>query len=181
MTEPDQVGGSSGHDAINLAMSFPSLKFIVQDQSANEARFQSNLPADLVSRISFQTHDFFTPQPISADVYMLKMILHDWPNKQAISILQNLKHNLKPGAVILLCENVQPAAFDQEGNRILPVTAHRMASCLDLQMLAVFNNLERTIEQWDALIKEADEHFEIRSVVTVPGSIQSILEVVLNF
>jgi hypothetical protein len=108
------------------------------------------------------------------------MILHDWPNKDASSILRNLTHNVKPGARILLCENVVPPAFDEQGNPLLPLTARRMHSVLDLQMLTQFNSLERSREEWDTLIKDADERCEICAIYAVPGALQSIIEVIVK-
>lgn len=175
-----QVGGSAGHDALALAESFPALKFIVQDLQQNQAKFQSNLPPAMASRVSYEVHNFFNPQPTTADVYFLKMVLHDWPNKDACSILRNLVPSLKPGARILLCENVVPPAHDEHGNRTMPVMAQRMLSAADLQMLTAFNSMERTLDEWKALFKEADENLEVRSVFTVPGAFQSIIELVLK-
>ncbi|KAH7006998.1 S-adenosyl-L-methionine-dependent methyltransferase [Ilyonectria destructans] len=174
------VGGSAGHDALALAESFPALKFIVQDLQQNQSKFQSNLPPAMASRISYEVHNFFNPQPTTADVYFLKMILHDWPNKDACSILRNLVPSLRPGARILLCENVVPPAHDEHGNRTMPVMAQRMLSAADLQMLTAFNSMERNLDEWKALVKEADENLEIRSVFTVPGAFQSIIELVLK-
>ena len=61
---------------------------------------------------------------------------------------------------------------------MLPMTVQRLISSADLQMLTLYNNLERGMEQWSALIKEADERLEIRNVFTLPGALRSILEVV---
>lgn len=134
----------------------------------------------MASRISYQVHNFFSPQPTKADVYFLKMILHDWPNKDACSILRNLVPSLKYGARILLCENVVPPALDEHGNRTMPVMAQRMLSAADLQMLTAFNSMERTLDEWKALFREADENLEVRSVFTIPGAFQSIIELVLK-
>ena len=65
-------------------------------------------PSGLEDRISFMAHDFFTPQPITADVYFFRFIFHDWPDKYGISILQNLVPALKPGARVLINEFCLP-------------------------------------------------------------------------
>lgn len=161
-----------------IARSFPKLKFIVQDLPSNEVNFQSNLPQDLVTRITYQTHDFFTPQPTTADVFLLKTILHDWPNSAACAILRNLIPAIRTGTRILICENVAPSPFNAQETSVLPMTVQRLISSADLQMLTLYNNLERGMEQWSALIKEADERLEIRNVFTLPGALRSILEVV---
>lgn len=52
--------------------------------------------------------DFFTPQPVTADVYYLRWILHNWPDKYCVEILRNLRPALKPGAMIVIHEQVLP-------------------------------------------------------------------------
>ncbi|KAH7121576.1 O-methyltransferase-domain-containing protein [Dactylonectria macrodidyma] len=174
------VGGSTGHDAKVLATDFPSLRLIVQDKPQNEGKFQNSLPPDLEARVSFQAHDFFTPQNVKAEVFLLKMVLHDWSDQAACAILRNLIPALKPGGRILLCENVAQRAFSEQGSRTLPYLFHRLASSFDLQMLTVFNTLERGLKQWTTLVTDADERLRIHNVFTLPGAVQSIIEVVLD-
>jgi hypothetical protein len=69
------------------------------------------LPSELSPRVELEAHDFFTPQSIKhADVYMLRLILHNYPDKYSIKILQNLVPALKNGARILVVEGVMPPA-----------------------------------------------------------------------
>jgi hypothetical protein len=145
-----------------------------------EAAFQSHVPQDLTTRITFQKHDFSTPQNTPADVYFLKMVLHDWPDKYASKILRNLVPSLKPGGRIVLYEIVSPPTHDAQGKAMMPLPTRRMMSAVDLQMLVVFNSLERKLEDWKALIKQADERLEIQHVSTLPGALWSVIEVVLQ-
>ena len=49
-------------------------------------------------RVIIQVHDFFTPQPVKdADIFLLRYILHDWPNLRAIEILKRLREAAVPG------------------------------------------------------------------------------------
>lgn len=115
-----------------------------------------------------------------ADVFFLKMILHDWPDKYAIEILRNLLQSLKPGGRIVLCEAVAPPTLDEEGNALLPLPLRRMLSAADLQMLVGFNSKERKLEDWKVLIKKVDERLELQNVSTVPGALWSVIEVVFK-
>lgn len=86
-----QIGGSAGHDDIELALHYSSIKFIIQDRAEVVTSSEDSLPSDLNSRISFQTCDFMTLQPIkAADVYFLRHILHDWPDLVSVKILQHI-------------------------------------------------------------------------------------------
>lgn len=53
-------------------------------------------------------HDFFAEQPVQADLYLLRHILHDWPDPYAIKILRSLIPALKKGCKLLLVESVLP-------------------------------------------------------------------------
>lgn len=158
-----------------LAKEFPKLNLMVQDLPEVQAAFQAFIPNDLTTRVTFQSHDFFNPQTIGADMYFLKMILHDWPDKYAVKILRNLLPALKPGGRILLCEAVSPPA-----QAPLPRSVRQILSATDLQMLVAFNSMERAMEDWQALAKQADERLDARLVSSFPGSIWAIVELVLK-
>jgi hypothetical protein len=66
------------------------------------------IPPELEGRVTLTTHDFFTPQPITADIYYFRWISHNWSNVYAIKILQNLVSALKPGAKILINDGILP-------------------------------------------------------------------------
>jgi hypothetical protein len=51
---------------------------------------------------------------------------------------------------------------------------------MDLNMAAVFNSHERTVAQWEALLAEADPRFQLRDVVSPPGSVLSLFDVRWN-
>ena len=145
-----------------------------------EKSFVSNVPQDLKSRISFQAHDFFTKQNTMADLFFLKMILHDWPDKYAAKILQNLVPSLKPGGRIVLCEAVSLPIHDTEGNFLLPLTPRRITSAADLQMLTAFNSLERTQKDWESVLQKADSRLKINKISSFPGSLWSIVEIFMD-
>lgn len=104
------VGGSHGTLSIAIAQAFPSLRCVVQDRPHVIGLGQENLPSDLHDRVSFMAHDFFEEQPLrGAEIYTLRWILHDWPDKYAVRILQRLIPALKPGAKVLVLEQVLPS------------------------------------------------------------------------
>lgn len=103
------VGGGIGHISHALAAHNPTVQCIVQDRTEVVAQGEEMLPAELNNRISFQAHDFFQEQPVrGADVYLLRLILHDWSSKYAQKILQALIPALKPGAKVVLNDRVVP-------------------------------------------------------------------------
>ena len=104
------VGGSDGAVALELGKAFPSIQVIVQDlpQVINAARDTWN--DKVLSKVKFEFHDFFTKQKIiGADIYFLRMILHDWSDRYCLRILKNLIPALKTGTKILINDFCLPA------------------------------------------------------------------------
>lgn len=103
------VGGSDGVFGIAIAQRFPDLHCIVQDRPDVIAESAKKIPNELVDRVTFMAHDFFTTQPIkNADVYLFRWIFHDWSDKYSINILRALIPALKYDARILIHEYVLP-------------------------------------------------------------------------
>lgn len=103
------VGGSVGHISQALLDHNPHVKCIVQDYPDVVSQGQASLPDAYKSRITFQAHNFFKEQPVQgADVYLLRLILHDWSDKYAIKILQALIPALKHGAKVVINDRVMP-------------------------------------------------------------------------
>jgi O-methyltransferase len=143
---------------------------VVQDRPKVEKAFHDNVPAELTSRVTFQAHNFFNEQPIRADVYFVKQIVHDWPDKHSVEILKSLVPAMKPGSRVILFEGVAPPIEGGAEWEKLPQTAKRLLAAADLQMLALFNAKQRCIEDYVALFKKADSRFELANTVFLPGS-----------
>ncbi|KAK0637900.1 O-methyltransferase gsfB [Lasiodiplodia hormozganensis] len=161
------VGGSAGHDAVVLAREFPDLTVTVQDLSKVKSEFDASVPAEFKDRVTFMEHNFFEPQPVEADVYMFKMILHDWPDQEAAKILRALVPSLKPGARVLLFEYI--GSHDESGDGpALPRSIQQMGTATDLRLMALFNAKERPVDAWKNIFKLADERFEVSNVKANP-------------
>ena len=169
-----------GHASIALAKAFPDLNFVVQDLLSNategeEALASSSLPENVSSRITFQGHDFFELQPIEdADVYLLRMILHDWPDNEAVSILFNTVTALGPNVRIIIMDTVLP----RPGS--IPASRERLMRVRDLTMMQAFNSKERALEDWTGLLERVDQRPRLVNVTQPFGSVMSALEVVLD-
>lgn len=103
------LGGSNGSVSVAIAQAYQDLHFVVQDRlEVITTVTDQHMPAHVKGRITFMTHDFFTEQPISADLYLFRYIFHNWPDKYAIEILRQLIPVLKPGARILINDHLLP-------------------------------------------------------------------------
>ncbi|PHH61950.1 hypothetical protein CDD81_7699 [Ophiocordyceps australis] len=170
------VGGSGGHDSIALAHHFPNLRITVQDLPQAEPAFHANLPPQLSSRLSFHQHSFFQPQPLAADIYLLKLILHDWPDAESLHILRAFIPAMRPGARILLIDYIGKQA--EHVDEALPRSVQAMGTATDVRMLALFATRERRVEEWKDLFQRADERFVVERVKAEALSFMVVMEVV---
>ncbi|KAF1952598.1 S-adenosyl-L-methionine-dependent methyltransferase [Byssothecium circinans] len=174
------VGGSTGGTAIALAKAFPHLNFIVQDLPVNAENGRKaaadSLPSDILSRLKFQGHDFTNPQPVKgADIYLLRMILHDWPDTECVTILKKIVAAMDNSKSRLL---IMDTVLPKPGS--MPVSVERVARARDLTMLQMGNSKERDLEDWNGLIRATDEGLELVNVVEPFGSTMAVLEVKLR-
>ena len=153
------IGGGLGHDLIALKAKFPNIpgKLVVQDLPVVIDHVK-----DLPPGIEAMKHDFFSPQPVKgAKAYYCRNVLHDWPDKQAREILQNIKTAMNKDSILLINEDVMPEAN-------VPL----YPAMLDLSMMAIFSALDRTRSHFRELLTSAG--FKLLQVwtpkVAVPGS-----------
>ena len=168
------VGGSFGHASMAIAEAAPQLKFVVQDLPQITSKAEAGLPPQLKERISFVPQDFFRPQSVEADTYFLRFILHNYPDKYAVLILQNLVPVLKHGSKIIVMDNVMPAPGK------VPPSEEKVMRNLDMIMMTLLNAHEREIEEWEALFAKADKRLKLKNVVQPPGSVLSSMELVFE-
>ena len=54
--------------------------------------------------MELQEGSFFDSVPTDGDVYVLKMILHDWPDDTAVEILQSVRSVAEVGTRVLVID-----------------------------------------------------------------------------
>lgn len=126
-----------------------------------EPRF---VDAGLGSRVEFVTGDFFTAVPAGGDVYILRKVIHDWYDDEAVAILRRCRATMRPGARLLLMETLVP-----EGND------YSYAKLLDLLMLVYPGGQERTLAEYRTLL--ASSGLDLRKVIPTASAL-NILEAV---
>ncbi|KAM4056184.1 o-methyltransferase [Hirsutella rhossiliensis] len=165
------IGGSQGHVALELARRFRSLDVVVQDLGKVVAGADARVPEELKGRVRFVAHDFFEPQGVEADVYLFRLVLHNWADEYCIRLLRAQIPALRLGARIVIHETLMP----EPG--AVAVWKERNLRAVDLSMGALFNSRERSVGEWTALLTQADPRFRLRHVAEPPGSALGIIDV----
>ncbi|RYO43497.1 Demethylsterigmatocystin 6-O-methyltransferase [Alternaria arborescens] len=135
------VGGGFGQHSVAFKKKFPELpgRIVVQDAPSTLAH------APKVDGIEFQTHDFFTQQPIrGAKFYYLRHIMHDWADKDCVRILSSIIPAMGPESRILIDEVVLPET-----------KVPWQVAMMDLAMMAALGGIERSREDWVKLLESA--------------------------
>lgn len=87
---------------------------------------------------------FFDSVPSGGDAYILKNVIHDWPDEQAVAILRNIRAAARADATVLLVEPVLP-----EHDRDF------VGKWSDLEMLVQASGRERDAAQYRDLLGQA--------------------------
>lgn len=100
--------------------------------------------AGVASRCTITGGSFFESVPEGGDQYLLKTIIHDWDDDDAVNILRNVRRAIAPNGRLALIELVLP-----EGAPWHP------GMMLDLEMLVTAGGRERTAAEYAELLGRA--------------------------
>lgn len=95
-------------------------------------------------RVRLVEGSFFSDVPPGADAYVLKHIVHDWSDDEALQILRNVRRAAPTGAALLLVETVIPED-----------TRDFIGKFADIEMLLFNDGRERTAHEYQRLLDEA--------------------------
>ena len=98
----------------------------------------------VMERCTVACGDMFCSVPAGADAYIMKHIIHDWPDDLCLKILKACRRSVNPGGKLLVVDCVI-----QPGNDFSP------SKFLDLQMLIFPSGCERTEKQFRELFAAA--------------------------
>jgi hypothetical protein len=139
------VGGSQGALLGAFLAARPSATGVLFDRVDVVAGLAPDLgDPGLAGRVEIVGGDFFVEVPPGGDAYLLKLVLHDWPDPDAVRILRAVRAAIDPAGVLAVVELVVP-----------PDGARSPAHLLDLSMLVGFGGRERTREEFRALLAES--------------------------
>jgi O-methyltransferase domain/Dimerisation domain len=166
-TEVVDVGGGRGAFIAAILNRWLALRAVVFDQAHVVAGAPELLTArGVADRCRVEAGSFFDSVPAGSDAYLLKNVVHDWPDDEAIAILRNCRRGMAPHATVLLVERVIPGP--NEGAD---------AAFSDLNMLVSPGGQERTRDEYTALLSAAG--FRLTRIVPTASDV-SLVEAVLD-
>ncbi|MDP9220164.1 MAG: acetylserotonin O-methyltransferase [Actinomycetota bacterium] len=137
------VGGGHGVLLAAILRRYPTVRGILFDQPAVVAAAGLLDDADLTGRVERVGGSFFESVP-TADAYVLKAVIHDWPEDEAVAILRRCREAMAPDGAVLLVEQLLGSGPDPY-----------RAAFSDLNMLVGPGGQERTLEEYGAVFSAA--------------------------
>ena len=144
------IGGGTGALLATILRMYPNARGILFDQPHVVAESGPVLDAaGLTSRVRIEGGSFFERIPAGADAYVMRRILHDWKDEDAILILRCCRAAMTPEARLVLFERV-----------VGPPNEDLVSKFVDLLMLVVTGGRERTEDEWSSLFDAGGFHLE---------------------
>jgi len=155
------VGGGNGAFLSSLLGSHDQVSGVLFDQESAIRAAESGRGGSL-SRCELVAGDFFNRVPSGGDTYILKRVLFDWTDDEAVNILENCRKAADGDARLLIIEPLI-------GSRNEQTPAH----LYDITFLVLLTGRVRTVDEYSALLSRAGFRLE----KTIPtNSDVSILE-----
>src|ERR1039458_2491632 len=88
----------------------PRLHGVLFDLPQVVARSSEILTGDIAVRCQVVGGSFFDSVPEGADAYVMKGVIHDWPDNDAATILRNTRSAMRPDGTLLLIEGIVDSA-----------------------------------------------------------------------
>jgi ubiquinone/menaquinone biosynthesis C-methylase UbiE len=152
------IGGGRGHLLQAVLAANPAAKGVLFDLP-NVIQDAAGAASD---RLKLHAGDFFKDPLPAADATIVMEVIHDWADEESLAILKTIRRTAKPGAALLVVEQLVPNDPGPHWSKML-----------DVHMLTLVGGLQRTREEYDALLRQAG--FELASVHPTRSDV-SILE-----
>jgi ubiquinone/menaquinone biosynthesis C-methylase UbiE len=114
------VGGGRGTFLMELLLRHESLRGILFDKpnvvTPVSARFAQ---AGLSERVRLEGGDFHLGVPAGADCYVVKHVLHNWDDEQALGILRHCAKAVAPAGQVLVVEGLALPGNLRDGTRLM--------------------------------------------------------------
>ncbi|HET6200098.1 MAG TPA: methyltransferase [Candidatus Acidoferrales bacterium] len=134
------VGGGHGLLLATIMARNPQMKGTLYDEPHVIEGAKNGPLKPVMERCTLALGDMFSSVPAGADAYIMKHIIHDWPDELCVKILKSCRKGVNPGGKLLVVDDV-----------IQPGNDFYAGKLLDLQMLIFPGGKERTEKQFREL------------------------------
>ena len=142
------VGGGNGALLSAILTRFDNVTGVLFDLAPAIEAAKSGLGGSL-PRCEFIVGDFFEEVVAGADIYILKLVLHDWSDERAIRILQRCRAAMTNGNRLLVIEGLIGPPNDLSPTHLM-----------DVMMLVTVAGVERTESEYTAVMEQAGFRLE---------------------
>jgi hypothetical protein len=146
------VGGGTGAMLAEILRARPAIHGTLVDLPATVARSAETFQAAGVAvRVTTIGQSFFDPLPAGADLYLLKKVLNDWPDREAVAILSRCAEAAHPAGRVVVLGGVGP----DDARRGLAIE------------MVLVGGKQRTVAQFQELARQAG--LEVVAAVRQPS------------
>jgi len=139
------VGGGHGRLLASMLGAAPAAEGVLFElESLLPAAEQLLREAGVLTRCRLEGGSFYDRVPDDGDLYVMRRVVHDLDDEQALALLATVRRDMPAGATLLLLESVVP-----------PGSGPDFAKTLDLDMLLFTGGRERTEQEHAALLGRA--------------------------
>jgi hypothetical protein len=143
------VGGGQGLMLAAILHAHPHMRGTLFDQPDVVAGAKAVLAErGVVDRCHIVGGSFFETVPDGADAYLMRVVIHDWEDDDAIAILRMCRRAMPEGAKLLLVERL-----------VAPPNEMPATKFSDLNMLVSPGGRERTCDEFSDLFSKSDLQF----------------------
>lgn len=140
------VGGGYGQLLHGILASYAGVRGVVFDSPSVIQEARSSVgPSDVTARCQWIGGDFFREIKACGDLYILRNILHDWCDADALTILKSCAAALTADSRLLVIEDIMT---DQTNGSAMNLWK-------DLEMFVYLNGKERTQQEFEGLFSMA--------------------------
>ena len=148
------VGGGTGSLLAEILRAHPTVRGTLVDLPSTVARSREVFEAaGVAGRATAVGQSFFDPLPAGADLYLLKNVLSDWPDREALAILRRSAEAARPAGRIIVLSGVSP---DESG----PPSP-------ELLMMVLVGGKRRTLSEFRELARAAG--LNVRAAAPLPS------------
>jgi acetylserotonin N-methyltransferase len=139
------LGGATGHLALAACRRYPHIAATVFDLPDAVPLAREIVGAsEVADRVTITAGDFFVDPLPAGDLYGVGRILHDWSEEKILKLLGRIYESLPPSGGLLIAEKL--LLDDHSGPS--------WAQMQNLNMLTCTEGKERTLPQYEALLKK---------------------------